>query len=362
MNIIQIVPRMLPAKDGMSDYALVLADGLRKRHGISTRFLTCHVDEGRSDISGFPVIKMAWVRGGFLDAVRADSSIGAIILHYSFFFYNSTKYGAPFWLLNDLRELMKRRRIKLIAIFHELPFIKTSGFLDPIKSIVAKGIARMADEIITPCAGLRKVLVKWVSCPVTALPVFSNIAEPANPLPLAARRKRMVVFGGVSRMRVYKHSSKALINACRLLGINEICDIGPAHFGPAKYFKGHERGGININEMGVLPAEEVSRIMSESVAGFFESARYAGYLGKSTVFASYSAHGMLPVTDRHHKSESDGAEGNRHYLIIGDKTKSIAAEMLQEISDRALQWYKGHNQEQAANLFASRWSESRFGA
>ena len=41
MEILQIVPGLPPAIDGVGDYAFLLARQLRKAHGINTRFVVC---------------------------------------------------------------------------------------------------------------------------------------------------------------------------------------------------------------------------------------------------------------------------------------------------------------------------------
>ncbi len=52
-------------------------------------------------------------------------------------------------------------------------------------------------------------------------------------------------------------------------------------------------GGIPVRRHGVLPAAEVSRLLLGSLAGFVAYPAY--FLPKSTIFAAYCAHGVLPV-------------------------------------------------------------------
>jgi hypothetical protein len=54
MNILQIVPRLPPAIDGVGDYALNLARQLRQDFSIHTHFLVCDPNwNGKTELEGF---------------------------------------------------------------------------------------------------------------------------------------------------------------------------------------------------------------------------------------------------------------------------------------------------------------------
>ena len=81
---------------------------------------------------------------------------------------------------------------------------------------------------------------------------------------------------------------EALAAACRALAIAEILDVGP----PLPELPSR-LDGLPVRALGTLPEAEVSGVLLRSYAGFL------GYpppmLAKSTVFAAYCAHGLVPV-------------------------------------------------------------------
>jgi hypothetical protein len=110
----------------------------------------------------------------------------------------------------------------------------------------------------------------------------------AAPLPFARRAPRLVLFGGPGvRGRAYRQHSAHIERTVRTLGLTEIWDIGPGEVAPPTL------AGLPIRRLGALPAPEVSALLAGSAAGFL--AYPLAFLGKSSVFAAYTAHGMLPI-------------------------------------------------------------------
>jgi hypothetical protein len=179
---------------------------------------------------------------------------------------------------------------------------------------LASRLAQLSDRCITSrrnYAELLHKLSKGKHSQIPTLPVFSNVGEPQEVLPLAKRSRKIVVFGGWdSRRKVYQNSSTELSYVCKLLGIEEILDIGP----PTQLSLS-AIGGVPIVEMGQLPAPRVSDMLLHSLAGFFDY--IPGYLAKSTIFAAYCAHGLLPISARYNPSLSDGIEAGKALLDSG---------------------------------------------
>jgi len=82
--------------------------------------------------------------------------------------------------------------------------------------------------------------------------------------------------------------------------------------------------------LGALPAPAVSALLAGSLAGFV--AHRPAFLGKSTVFAAYCAHGMLLVAACH------GPDG----LAWAPRAEAGDA-VLQARADAAFSWYAGHS-------------------
>ncbi|MHC5717407.1 MAG: glycosyltransferase family 1 protein, partial [Nostoc sp.] len=170
------------------------------------------------------------------------------------------------------------------------------------------------------------------------LPVFSNIGEPDKVLPLSERQKRLVVFGGVAnRARVYRESQAVLEYVCQRLNIQEIWDVGtPTKLNLSSITK------VPILEIGQQSAEKVSEILVDSIAAF--SDYNPDFLAKSTIFASYCAHRVLPINAKGSASVIDGIEPGKHYWVPNPQGNELGNDMeMQAIADNAYSWYQKHN-------------------
>ncbi len=351
-NIIQITPRLPPAIDGVGDYSLKLADGLLKSYGIVTHFLTCQqgFKPASAVINGFPVVQLPTQSTiAFLDCL--PSNIYTIILHYSDYPYDQ-KYGSPFWLIEALEAVRRQRRIHLLVMFHEFPefsCLRKTFYLFPFQSFVGCRIAKMADIVLTNNSFNRNTLARYLKHPVTSIPVFSNIGEPELIYPLNKRERRIVVFGTHGRRsRIYQRCIGMLVNICQLLKIEEICDVGPS-----LNLNLSEINGFPLVEMGEKSADCISRLMLNSLAGITYS-NDNKLLPKSGVFASYCAHGVVPIITKANSSEADGLEHGTHFVFAGSQFKTIDIDLLQSIAYQAHKWYKEHSQSKSVEIFAAK--------
>lgn len=358
-KILQIIPTPPNLSDGIGDYASLLAKQLLKDHQITTHFLAFRTDiELTPVIDGFSATRLpAHHSQALLSTISED--IKAIVVHFSGYPYFKTNlkgtFGidTPFWLIEALQSAIDSHHLKLIVMFHELPKLYWKQFyffnyLNPIHSIVSRRLARLADAVITSSAGYQTILTKWLNQPVTRLSIFSNMGEPDFIPPLAERKRRMVIFGGSARYRVYKNAAKELIHCCKSLEIDEIYDIGPF----LNLKKAFEFQDINLLELGFKSQEEISQIMLNSVAGCFDYTPFPGDLGKSGVLAAYCSHGLVPITTHYNPSEADGLQMNRHYLAL-KSWSDLNLSAMQTVANNAHSWYQSHNLKEIANTFAS---------
>ncbi len=349
MDILQIYPRLPPAIDGIGDYALTLANGLKQRQ-IQTHFMTFRQENQAVDGSDrFPMLQLPVdTPQAFVDAIPPQ--IRQVILHYSDYPYDP-KYGAPFWLINALEAMKQQRSLKLLVMFHEFPsfyLLKKTFYLFPWQRSVAWKLAQLADVVVTNNAVTKTLLAEKIQQPLLNLPVFSNIGELAQPLPLKHRRRRLIVFGTPGRRaRIYQRSHAMLRNSCRLLGIEEIYDIGPSlHLNQA------EIDGIPLVEMGEQPAATISQLLSDAIAGIVYSTDN-GRLAKSGVFATYCAHGLVPLVTQEQSPLMDGLQTNTHFLFAGLQAPKMTIDAMQAIAATAHQWYINHNQANTVDCFVS---------
>jgi len=360
MKVIQIVPRLPPAIDGLGDYALSLALQMRQYFGIDTHFI---VGEqrwvGEAHIDGFNISKIPRQSANTLTSLLGsnDFSAATVLLHYVNYGY--AKRGCPIWLVKGLQR-WRNTTVKpsLITMFHEVyaygfPAWTSSFWLSPLQKRLASQLAQLSDRCFTSrkeYAALLYKLSQGKHSEISTFPVFSTVGEPKQVWALEKRDKKIVIFGSYAmRRNVYQKSSAELFHACQLLDIEEIIDIGPSIQLTLPTI-----GSIPIIEMGQLSAPEVSKILLHSLAGFFDY--IPGYLAKSTIFAAYCSHGMLPISARYNPSQLDGIEAGKQYWIPEKSAIGLPLN-LQAIANYAHAWYQAHQLSVQAKLFAEQLND-----
>ncbi|HEX3555875.1 MAG TPA: glycosyltransferase family 1 protein [Thermoanaerobaculia bacterium] len=339
--VVQIVPRLPPPFEGVGSFAAGLAAALRDgperpgSPGIASRLLAAG-----------PGAPGAAAEAGALAArLEREAGTDPVLLHYVGYGYQPR--GCPRWLVDGLAAWKAggtggRRR--LVTLFHEVhasgPPWRSSFWLSPAQRRLAARLAALSDGRVTSLAHYRRLLRRRTpGLEVAVLPVFSTVGEPAAVPPLAARSRRLVVFGGPGgRARAYRRHAERLADACRALAIEEVWDVGP----PGDAGPPAEVAGRPLRQLGELSAAEVSVLLAGSLAGF--AAYPPRFLAKSTVFAAYCAHGMLPLCAP--APDWDGDETPPFW-------DPASAEDPQRAADRALAWYRGH----AAGVHAALYRE-----
>lgn len=355
MLVLSIVPRLPPAIDGVGDYALSLAHQLLQEFGVKTHFVISDLIWRReSQVEVLTVSQLnAHTTTSFLALLQSSSST-AILLHYVGYGY--AKRGCPKWLIEGLENWKaKNPEARLITMFHEVyasgPFWTSAFWLSPLQKNLATRLAKLSDRILTSKQLYAELLCELAPkhhSQIPVLPVFSTVGEPTQVLPLAERAPQLVVFGGrASRLRVYRESIDTLIKICQTLGIKKVLDIGPPTGLNLSFTK-----EVVVVERGALPAAEISQILSHSLAGFLTY--HPGFLAKSTIFAAYCAHGVLPINSAKKCKSADGIEAGKHYCspdIPNTALKDLVA--MQAIAENAYSWYQAHNLKAQAKVFAA---------
>ncbi|MFL6197464.1 MAG: glycosyltransferase family 1 protein [Thermoanaerobaculia bacterium] len=307
MKILQITPHLPPPFEGVGTYATALAGALARR-GIETRFL----------------VPDRTVRGLSREIGDAET----VLLHYAGYGYQ--RRGCPAWLAEGLASW----RGRLVTVFHEAwasgPPWRSSFWLLPLQRRIAAALARRSSALATTLQIYADMLRPWAP-DIAVMPVFSTVGEPERVPAFGERERRLVVFGGAGvRGRAYGPFRAELARAARELEAVEIVDVGSPLDLPAAV------GGVPVRALGVLPAFGVGEVLLGSAAGFL--AYPPDFLPKSTIFAAYCAHGLLPVCawGRHPGS------GPPYWTGAGDPG-SIAA--------GARAWYSGHRLEIQAERF-----------
>ena len=352
MELIQIVPRLPPAIDGLGDYAFYLAKQLRNDCGVDSHFIVGNPQwEGEQPI-GFSVERVGERSSASLiqslQSFRGSAS--AVLLHYVGYGY--AKRGCPFWMVRGLNEWKHERPgRRLVTIFHELyafgPPWSSSFWTSPFQKLLARRLAIISDQSVTPMKMYARTLEKLCYRPanrVIATPVFSNVGEPSQVSPLRERKNQIVVFGNAhQRARVYAQHLEALIRTCETLKLEKIVDVGPP-------LDVKSRLPLPFIQLGKQSALDLSTLLSNSQVGFLTY--FDGYLAKSGIFAAYCAHGMLPVLPRRNSSDLDGIRNGCEYVVAGDILHG-PLETGQNIADNAHKWYQRHSVAETAATLAA---------
>ena len=349
MDLLQIVPRLPPHTDGVGDYALRLGEQLWHDHGIYSHFSPFLLGLDYSPLeNGFPIVHLSAHTSDALIEATPTSTKG-ILLHYSNYPYLKGRFDAPFWLPAALQNLVKARNIPLVVMFHELPTLdlKVLKVFNPWQSQVSKQLARIANGVITDSQRFKAVLTQWSSHSIPCIPDFSNIGEPNRVPPLGDRQRQLVIFGGHDRSRIYRNHLPELLKTCQALKLERIIDIGrPLDLNPQQF------GDLQWVQMGFQPSEVVSQTLLQSFAGMIDYTRFPGDLGKSSVFAAFTSHGVLPLVTAYNPSEKDGLYLNRQYLIPATLKPTTSLQNLEAIAIAAHYWYQQHTLAKNAAIFA----------
>ena len=267
-----------------------------------------------------------------------------LILHYSGYGYAVN--GAPAALVGQCeswRAADSRRR--LLVVFHELfarqpPWRK--GFW------WAPWQRHLLRRLITICDGGLSTLelhTSWLRRqglePYATLPVPSNVGETLSPLPLAQRRRHLVVFGGRSQRQAAYAGLLREPQLLERLAITAIHDVGP----PLEQHPRHHQLPVQCH--GVLGPVQVAELLGQSLLG---AVSYPlPFLAKSGIFAAFCAHGILPLVfhaGRTHGVQADGLRDGHHFITpawlraqAGPAT-AIAADT--PIAAAAWRWYQPH--------------------
>lgn len=346
--LIQIVPQLPPVVNGVGDYGLIVARQIRQDLGITTHFVVGDPNwDGAKEIEDFPILKVPERSAKSLQSILGEIALSSADILLQYVGYGYASRGCPVWLVKSLQQWKKEKSAgKLITMFHEVyaaryPFWTSAFWTAPLQKRLAGNIVSMSDRVITNKPSYAAILSQL--CPkkqlhIPVLPVFSNVGEPQQLLPLTERKNRLVVFGGAgNRAKIYEQSISALNSICQQLNIQEVIDIGPSINLPIS-----EINDVPIVSMGQQPAEKVSAILQDSRVGFFNYP--LDFLTRSGTFAAYCAHGVIPVGLSSYAwgKEEDGLEANKHYWLADSQTDNLSLSVGQMIANQAHSWYQNH--------------------
>jgi hypothetical protein len=107
--------------------------------------------------------------------------------------------------------------------------------------------------------------------------------------------------------------------------------------------------GLLVESLGTLPAEDVSAWLQTARAGFM--AYPPAFLGKSTVFAAYAAHGLAPVVAWNRDQDAESARRATHFLT----PRELVTDALSRgtgVASQARAWYQDHSLRKQADIYS----------
>ncbi|MEL6334465.1 MAG: hypothetical protein AAFQ76_17965, partial [Cyanobacteria bacterium J06626_26] len=133
---------------------------------------------------------------------------------------------------------------------------------------------------------------------------------------------------------------------CQLLKIDTLYDVGR----PVEWDS--QELDVTVVKTGFLSAPEISQLMAKSLAGIFDYRRFPQNLAKSTVYAAYCSHGLLPICNGYGLKAQDGIVANHHYVVTSSLQQFAQPSSLQAIADNAQTHYQTRTLAQCAARFS----------
>jgi hypothetical protein len=345
--LIQVVPRLLPGKCGVSDQALHLATHLRDGFGIDSGFLVANSNERRDVPFRTIFCPQARLLESCVELVAGHPA--GILVHVSGYGYSPD--GAPLELAKALENIRKDGRFPVAAYFHENfaigpPWKSAFWYSRRQKTALRRIIAQcglIATNIARHAEWLERESRILGGVPVDRMPVFSAAGETDPLAPFERRNPAMVVFGLPGSRKAAYQKLAAAQDLVQTLGIQEILDIGPEIDPPSHV------GNVQVKRVGWLSIEELSQVFSSAQFGFVTHDWFC--LGKSSVFASYCAQGTIPVLAGPFPEEIDGLQDGVQ-VVTPRTAESVRNSGWESCSRAAWTWYMGHRLRVHAERYA----------
>ncbi|MDL2336857.1 MAG: hypothetical protein QFE16_03355 [Pseudomonadota bacterium] len=283
--------------------------------------------------------------------VEAHRQPCSLVLHFSG--YGFEQRGLCFWLVREIENARKLlgENLRLVTMFHELfasgPPWGSAFWLSRVQASIASRIARASDGLWTNTElhghWLRKQVGEEV--PIQVQPVFSTVGEPDAVPDTNVRAPRVAVFGSQSTRHRALARLPPLAAHLRSAGITEVVEVGSGAAYPW-----HERS-LKMRFLGRLETSELRSVLESSAYGLLDYPPQ--YLGKSTVFAAYAAHGCVSLNTADTARDTDGLKQGLHFVMLKSEP-SIPKDFLarRAVADAGRAWYSRHSLALQAQTFA----------
>jgi hypothetical protein len=345
-QVLQIVPYMPGSYEGVGDYALRLAERLRSDYATNTIFAAAE-PSSPSRVMDFAVVAP-------LDATveRACVDCHGIIVHYVNYGYQ--KRGLPVRLPLFLQRLREVCHGRLVTIFHEFyassaPW-RSAFWLQRWQKSIARKIVCVSDACVVSSEVMREILLQVAPATVVSVhPVVSTLGEPAISSAEFFRRDphRWAIFGGTHLIkRSFNSFRRSLQNIPESFAPREVFILGGRDDNELRREIAQIRN-INCHYHPAIPANVASDVLLSCSFGWIDYFHRpdvaAGVILKSGSFASYCAHGVIPILP-HTAAEVAVADDRLPglYYVTQGHTNLPAKSDCENVSSNIYGWYRRH--------------------
>ena len=349
MRIIQLVPQLDASRCGVAAYAEALGVEWQNGAGVESFYLAIRgADNGAAQVlTGSAFAKGAAFFEGLTRLCISREGCGGVVLHFSGYGY--AKRGAPVWLESGMRKFRRQHpTVGVVTMFHELfatgPVYSSAFWLSWFQKRVAARLAAISDVVFTN----RQASANWLTQQkpelrdqIVVLPVFSNMGEPTEVTAPSKRQNRLVMFGYQAKGCEDRSSIHQAVEILRPEVITILGRDGAEAIGAVP-------AGVRLEQLGWLPPDQISQVLSESRFGWISYA--PAYLGKSGIFAAYLAHGVVPVLVGG-GDLSEGLQEGRHVLFVNKLQAEALPADTDAMSHEGRQWYNSHDRHETAGRF-----------
>lgn len=154
-HLVQIVPALPPAMDGVGDYGLCLARAFRARHGVETVFVCGNPSWlGPGVLDGFSVHAVGVVPERRFPALLRDLAPAGAVILLNFVGSGYDRNSCPHWLLRGLQDWKRRTpTARLVTMYHESysegPPWTRSFWTNPFQRRICRHLALISDVVRT---------------------------------------------------------------------------------------------------------------------------------------------------------------------------------------------------------------------
>ncbi len=356
-RILHIVPQVPPAVCGIGDYAWLLAQALRDEHDIHSSLLSAGTNWTKPEgVAEFPLYRLPELTTQALVnfVIARPGEFDALVLHMSSYGYQ--KRGVPMWLASGWRQLSQMPpRPRLITMFHELfasGSASSSAFwLKPLQQHILRVIARSSDGVRTN----REAYAVWLrgasarkTSPIVAMPVFSNLGEPAHLPPWSERELAMVMLAwGI-------HSGEGLDAVLRrATSLGSRLGMKRLHLIGGKPVQVPQDLDLEVEHHGFMNVADFSALLASCRLAY--TAYSPQHFGKSGLMAAFAAHGLAVITQGREPILPDGLRSGVN--VVHESMLQAEAVVdpleLEKLGTALRVWYDGHSLKKNATSYVA---------